>query len=246
MWGFNDKFWHKRAVETPMLRKILLRCHYWQSINEIDFTQIHVLTQSALTIVGKYCNNLKVIDLLNFRLSQSGLKSITANCQNITRFSMRSLTGPCEKDLTVFFSKIKSLKYLKIVEGTHIKGKALASLNCDALEEINFTDVISLKSNYVDEVKSYNEFISFLLSFSYFFRHYRYWIITSLTDDWKMQKVTHGYSGLLLVHRRQHVFRDRCNPNDYNSQDHEILTIRIVRCHATNLRTCQFRELDYT
>lgn len=132
-WGFTQ-FAKKKYVDTPTLRKVLLRCGRF--LNHVDFSlPSHRLSQSTLTIVGKLCPNLQTIDLTSLNVSSSGILALTANCSNIAKLSLGSCTCSCDNDLLQLFSKNKLLKYLKITSNS-LTGKCLLYLPADAIEEI--------------------------------------------------------------------------------------------------------------
>ncbi|XP_043464709.1 F-box/LRR-repeat protein 2-like [Leptopilina heterotoma] len=132
-WGFTIKN-KKKYVDTPTLRKVLLRCGRF--LNHIDFSQpLHRLSQSTLTIVSKFCPNLQSIDLSSLNVSSSGILALTANCSNITKLSLGSCSNSCDNDLLQLFTKNKELKYLKISSNC-LTGKCLSYLPKDSIQEI--------------------------------------------------------------------------------------------------------------
>lgn len=136
-WGFAQ-INKKNYVDTPTLRKILLRCGRF--LNHIDFSLTsHRLNQSTLTIIGKLCPNLQTVDLSSLNVSSSGILSLTSTCANITKFTLGSCTNSCDNDLLQLFVKNRQLKYLKITSNS-ITGKCLLHLPADSIEEIIFTE----------------------------------------------------------------------------------------------------------
>ena len=136
-WGFAQ-INKRKYVDTPILRKILLRCGRF--LNHIDFSlPAHRMKQSTLTIIGRLCPNLQTVDVSSLNVSPSGILSLTSNCSSITKFSLGSCTSSCDNDLLQLFSKNRQLKYLKITSNT-ITGKCLLHLPPDSIEEIILTE----------------------------------------------------------------------------------------------------------
>ncbi|KAK0180936.1 hypothetical protein PV327_003265 [Microctonus hyperodae] len=144
-WGLTLKI-RIRAVDTTTLRKVLIRCG--QYLTNLDLSQYpHLLSSSTLTIVGKFCPNLQCINIKALELSPSGIYSLMNNCQSINKLTIKSLTGPCEKDLSQLFNVNKKLKYLAVDGDGHISGKCLEYLP-ENIEEIHFNCCLSLVSNH--------------------------------------------------------------------------------------------------
>ncbi|XP_043278174.1 putative RNA-binding protein EEED8.10 isoform X2 [Venturia canescens] len=146
-WGLNTRM-RKQYVDTPALRKVLLKCGNF--LNHIDFSHPHILSPSALTIVGKFCPNLQTVDISHINLSQAGIRSLSENCKNITKFVMKSLTGPCEKDLAQLFAVNKKLKSLKITKSHHMSGRCLLHLPCESIQEIHLHNGIAILPCHMD------------------------------------------------------------------------------------------------
>lgn len=152
-WGFTQ-FAKKKYVDTPTLRKVLLRCGRF--LNHVDFSlPSHRLSQSTLTIVGKLCPNLQTIDLTSLNVSSSGILALTANCSNIAKLSLGSCTCSCDNDLLQLFSKNKLLKYLKITSNS-LTGKCLLYLPADAIEEIILVECNGVSPCYFLNVSDEN------------------------------------------------------------------------------------------
>ncbi|XP_033216896.1 F-box/LRR-repeat protein 7-like isoform X3 [Belonocnema kinseyi] len=150
-WGFT-KINKKNYVDTPTLRKILLRCGRF--LNHIDFSlPSHRLSQSTLTIIGKLCPNLQIVDLSSLNVSSSGILSLTSSCSNITKFTLGSSTNSCDNDLLQLFAKNRQLKYLKITSNS-TTGKCLLNLPADSIEEIIFTECNGISpSHFLNAIK---------------------------------------------------------------------------------------------
>ncbi|KAK0073740.1 hypothetical protein PV325_009318, partial [Microctonus aethiopoides] len=144
-WGLSSKI-RIRAVDTTTLRKVLIRCG--QYLTNLDLSQYpHLLSSSTLTIVGKFCPNLQCINIKALELSPSGIYSLMNNCQSINKLTIKSLTGPCEKDLSQLFNVNKKLKYFAVDGDGHISGKCLEYLPQN-IEEIHLNCCLSLVSNH--------------------------------------------------------------------------------------------------
>ncbi|XP_015596386.1 putative RNA-binding protein EEED8.10 [Cephus cinctus] len=134
-WGLCPKK-KQRSVDTPILRKVLLRCGRF--LNHIDFSEMpHQLRQSTLTIVGKFCPNLETIDVTALNVSASGIDSLTNSCENITELSLGSCTSYCDNDLQKLFAVNRKLRYFRIRQNNHMTGKCLLHLPSDTIEEIS-------------------------------------------------------------------------------------------------------------
>ncbi|OXU27874.1 hypothetical protein TSAR_002554 [Trichomalopsis sarcophagae] len=133
-WGFQCETYGLREIDTPTLRKVLLRCG--QFLTHIDFsTFAEKLSSSTLTVVGRNCPNLQGIDVTALCVSPAGIKSLTENCSNIMEFSLGHCSSSCDNDLSNLFSKNKKLRYLKLVHNS-ITGKCLLSLPVESIETI--------------------------------------------------------------------------------------------------------------
>ncbi|KZC11051.1 PREDICTED: uncharacterized protein LOC107189129 [Dufourea novaeangliae] len=122
------------AINTPILRKILLRCGRF--LNEINLSQVESrLSPSTLTIVGKLCPNLQRIDVTALTVSLAGINSLMKNCRNITKLSLGPTTYICDRDLQKLFKLNPKLRYFKVVTGK-ICGKCLLHLPLETMEEI--------------------------------------------------------------------------------------------------------------
>lgn len=83
---------------------------------------------------------------------------------------MKSLAGPCEKDLAQLFAVNKKLKSLKITKGYHMSGRCLLQLPGETIEEIDLHNGIAVMPGYMDEVRFFpffKHFYSFFLLLSY-------------------------------------------------------------------------------
>ncbi|XP_063990742.1 F-box/LRR-repeat protein 7-like [Diachasmimorpha longicaudata] len=146
-WGLSPRI-RLENIDTTTLRKVLIKCG--QFLTHLDLsTYPHLLRSSTLTIVGKFCPNLQVINVKALELSPSGIASLMTNCQNITNFVMKSLTGPCEKDLSQLFMVNKKLVTVEI-QDEHIIGKCLGQLPTDTVEVIHLLLCSSVLSTYFD------------------------------------------------------------------------------------------------
>ncbi|CAD6211825.1 GSCOCG00003851001-RA-CDS [Cotesia congregata] len=147
-WGLSPKI-RVQVVDTSTLRKVLIRCGKF--LTHLDLSQIsHLLGSSTLTIVGKLCPNLQSVNITSIPLSQSGINSLMTHCQNITKFMMKTLRGPSERDLSLFFGVNKKLKYLSVEGDEYIVGKSFASLPQEVLEDLHLTRCTALVSSHFD------------------------------------------------------------------------------------------------
>ncbi|XP_015125099.1 putative RNA-binding protein EEED8.10 [Diachasma alloeum] len=146
-WGLSPKI-RLQNIDTSTLRKVLIKCG--QFLTHLDLSKYpHLLGSSTLTIVGKFCPNLQCINVKALELSPSGIASLMTNCQNITKFVMKSLTGPCENYLSQLFMVNKKLVKVEI-EDEHVIGKCLGQLPTDTVEEIHLILCTSVLSTYFD------------------------------------------------------------------------------------------------
>lgn len=147
-WGLSPKI-RVQVVDTSTLRKVLIRCGKF--LTHLDLSQVsHLLGSSTLTIVGKLCPNLQSVNITSIPLSQSGINSLMTHCQNITKFMMKTLRGPSERDLSLFFGVNKKLKYLSVEGDEYIIGKSFASLPQEILEDLHLTRCTALLSSHFD------------------------------------------------------------------------------------------------
>lgn len=149
-WGLSPKI-RLQNIDTSTLRKVLIKCG--QFLTHLDLSKYpHMLGSSTLTIVGKFCPNLQCINVKALELSPSGIHSLMTNCQSISKFVMKSLTGPCEKDLSQLFMVNKKLQIVEI-EDDHITGKCLGVLPAETIDEVSMKYCTSVVSNYFDSVR---------------------------------------------------------------------------------------------
>ncbi|XP_034939055.1 putative RNA-binding protein EEED8.10 [Chelonus insularis] len=148
-WGLASKYSFP-LVNTNTLRKVLIRCG--QYLTHLNLSKSpHILSSSTITIVGKFCPKLQFIDITALELSPSGINSLMTNCLNIKKFVMKSLSGPCEKALSDFFSLNTNLRHLGIEGDHHITGKCLKYLHENKIEELHFKRCNSLLSTYLND-----------------------------------------------------------------------------------------------
>ncbi|KAL6265374.1 hypothetical protein P5V15_002173 [Pogonomyrmex californicus] len=120
-WGFS----YTCMIHTALLRKILLKCGRF--LTRINLSYPHYLSQSTLTIVGKLCPNLTSIDVTALTVCASGIRTLTANCKNITKLNLGPSTFCCDHELKYLFKINKNLEYLAISRNS-IVGKCLLYL----------------------------------------------------------------------------------------------------------------------
>ncbi|XP_011305196.1 F-box/LRR-repeat protein 7-like [Fopius arisanus] len=146
-WGISPKA-RLQMLDTNTLRKVLMKCG--QFLAHLDLSIVaYGLTSSTLTIVGKFCPNLEFLNIRGLELSPSGIASLMKNCQHMTKFVMKSLNGPCEKNLSQLFAMSTKLQSLEIQDES-INGKCLGYLPTDTIEEISMSRCISLQSTHFD------------------------------------------------------------------------------------------------
>ncbi|XP_008558130.3 F-box/LRR-repeat protein 2 [Microplitis demolitor] len=147
-WGLSPKI-RVQVVDTSTLRKVLVRCGKF--LTHLDLSQVsHLLSSSTLTIIGKLCPNIQFLNITGLSLSPSGINSLMTNCRNITKFMMKTLTGPCERELSQLFSANKKLKYILIDGDEYMCGKSFSSLPHDVVEDLHLIRCTALLSNYFD------------------------------------------------------------------------------------------------
>lgn len=143
-WGFSKA---QTLVNTPGLRKVLQRCG--SSLNSLEFSlNSHDLSKSTLTVIGRFCPNLQMVNITGLHVSPSGIKSLTDNCKNITEFSLGRSSSACDVDLAKLFTKNDKLRYLKIVTNI-LTGKCLLTLPRDSIETIILEDCTYITSNHL-------------------------------------------------------------------------------------------------
>lgn len=158
-WGFktSEASGGRAEVNTPVLRKVLLRCG--SSLTHIDFSMnIHKLSKSTLTVVGRLCPNLQSIDVTALNVSPAGIKSLMNNCTHITEFSLGSTTSACDKDLGNLFLKNQKLKILKL-DSSFFTGKCLAHLPRELIQKIDLRNCAYISSSCFQNVSRTHLFI---------------------------------------------------------------------------------------
>ena len=148
MWGSLADI-NGREVTIHMIRKILYRCGSY--LNEVDLSLVPCYVhQHAVTIIGKLCRNLQIIDITGLRVSRSGIYSLINNCHKLTKLSIGPTTYACDIDLQKLFQMNPKLQYFKVYQ-TPISGRCLLHLpmnieeivlnSCKHLQEISLLEV---------------------------------------------------------------------------------------------------------
>ncbi|KAK9299917.1 hypothetical protein QLX08_007220 [Tetragonisca angustula] len=149
MWGSLADI-NGREVTIHMIRKILYRCGSY--LNEVDLSLVPCYVhQHAVTIIGKLCRNLQIIDITGLRVSRSGIYSLINNCHKLTKLSIGPTTYACDIDLQKLFQMNPKLQYFEVYQ-TPISGRCLLHLpmnieeivlnSCKHLQEISLLEAI--------------------------------------------------------------------------------------------------------
>ncbi|XP_014230117.1 putative RNA-binding protein EEED8.10 isoform X1 [Trichogramma pretiosum] len=168
-WGINSEI-HPIEVDTPILRKVLLRCGRY--LTHIDFSSFgKKLSKSTLTVIGHCCSNLQSVDVTGLDVSPAGVKALASSCEQLTEFSLGHCSSSCDPDLSTLFSKNKKLKSVKLSQNGST-GKCFLSLTGESLEELvvekcpnispcHFSKAIqsftNLKTLIIDKCVSFND-----------------------------------------------------------------------------------------
>ncbi|XP_043524916.1 putative RNA-binding protein EEED8.10 [Frieseomelitta varia] len=133
MWGsLADR--KRKKISLCILREILLRCGSY--LNEVDLSFVpYYLHQYTVTLIGKLCRNLEIINITGLCVSRSGIRPFIDNCHNITKLSVGLVTYACDRDLKKLFQMNPKLRYFEAYL-TPITGRCLLHLPTDTIEEV--------------------------------------------------------------------------------------------------------------
>ncbi|KYN03547.1 Putative RNA-binding protein EEED8.10 [Cyphomyrmex costatus] len=142
-WGFS----HNHVIHTALLRKILLKCGRFLTRIDLD-EPLHYLSQSTLTIIGKFCPNLTSINITALTVCASGIRTLANNCRNLIKFCLGPSTYSCDNELKYLFKQNRNLECL-VITRNNILGKSLLFLPEQTVHTIILDRLDYLQDNHL-------------------------------------------------------------------------------------------------
>ena len=123
-----------REISNYNIQEVLKRCGpYLKEIN-LSLVPYH-LSPHAVTIIGHFCPNLKIINITGITVTTCDIQSLTDHCHQITKFSIGPTNYVCDVDLQNLFSVNPKLRYFRVFNSI-MSSQCLMFLPFESIEEI--------------------------------------------------------------------------------------------------------------
>ncbi|KAG7204795.1 hypothetical protein KM043_005202 [Ampulex compressa] len=126
--GIYFKGREKGERNTMILRGVLLSCG--KLLTTIDLSALTIdFSPHTLTIIGKLCSKLQIIEATTFRSSASGIRSLAENCRDIRKLSLKISNSACDSALKNLFQVNQKLECLNLEGDVYMRGPVLHDNN---------------------------------------------------------------------------------------------------------------------
>ncbi|XP_045193888.2 dynein regulatory complex subunit 6-like [Mercenaria mercenaria] len=127
---FQNIFRQFQGLTDEKLNSVLLRCG--QYLESLDLSASpRLLTDFTMDIIGKYCPEIKELDLSAITVTDVSLRNLVSRCTNLHKVKLKRCLHVSDKGVNTILTSGQPLSHLDLTDVSQLTGKCFKTLQCD-------------------------------------------------------------------------------------------------------------------